>query len=136
MSKGLPQFNIYSVDELPRNHKWNSPRTGVINAGERATGGTHWVAYSYYPSDKYVKYFDPFGVSPDPRVEKYLKSSGKPLLVNTTQIQDLQSQSCGYHVMNWLHKGRRDMSHYLSRFDASDQLYNEKKLLRDINLML
>ena len=127
MANGLSNFNIYSIDELPEHIGANEQ--GVINAGERATGGTHWVGYWNGDDSSKVEYFDPFGVAPDPRTVRFLKTSGKPILWSTSQIQDLESKSCGHWVMTYL-QSRRDgsMVDFIANFDTTDHSDNEEAL--------
>jgi hypothetical protein len=103
---------------------------GISNSATRDSGGAHWVAYRNSPQDKQVVYWDSFGMSPDPRLLKYLKSTGKPVMMNTTQLQNLNAQSCGYWclmVLSELNRGQ-SIGSILSKVNSQDQDENEEML--------
>lgn len=124
---GLPNFTVRSIDEVPTKIA-KTPSCGVVNLGTRASGGTHWVVW--YSLPKVVYYYDSFGVSPDPRMVRFLKSRKVPVQANTTHHQDLDSQSCGAWSVAFLrhvHDGG-DLVEFISEFHPRDQNYNERKL--------
>ena len=73
---------------------------GIINLDDYIGSGTHWVAYRN--GNKYAEYFDSFGLPMPKEVEKYLATSGKPLIYSSDEIQDRDSVLCGYWCLYYL----------------------------------
>ena len=128
LGQSLPNFQVHAMTD------WSGkiPNTiyAICNTDTPDGGGKHWVAYRNIPKSKYVQYIDPFGATIDPRLLKYLKSSGKPVMATTTQIQDIHSDNCGYWslmVLYELHKGK-NLGEILAKVDALDQKGNEMML--------
>jgi hypothetical protein len=81
---------------------------GVINLDDSTGSGTHFTCYFNSNQLENVFYFDSYGVDCPIQIAKYLKSSGKKLLYNTSQYQPIDSQLCGYYccyVINEMTKG-------------------------------
>jgi len=74
----------------------------VINAGDRATGGSHWRGYFNDPKDDHIDYFDPYGVVPDVQTLAFLRKANKKILYNTSQLQDIESTACGYYCLYFI----------------------------------
>ena len=73
---------------------------GIINLDDYIGSGTHWVAYRN--GKHYAEYFDSFGLPMPKKVEKYLATSGKPLIYSSDEIQDRDSVLCGYWCLYYL----------------------------------
>ena len=115
---GIKYFRgVFSKDKLPTS--MINYEVGIINLDDYIGSGTHWVAYrngnglsgmdtplAQYPSDigdnKYAEYFDSFGLPMPKEVEKYLSTSGKPLIYSSDEIQDRDSVLCGYWCLYYL----------------------------------
>ena len=81
----------------------------VVNLDDSNSQGTHWVCASNRAGDKDVLYYDSFAVPPCNEIVKYLKTSGKGILYNSSQQQDIRSNNCGsfcLYVIKELAKGR------------------------------
>lgn len=71
--------------------------------------GTHFTAYLNRAGDPYVYYMDSYGTVPPIEIEKYLNTSGKQIMYNSTQYQKIDSVLCGYYCYYFLmemHKGK------------------------------
>ena len=93
---------VFMVDELSKLTPLNN-ECGIINLETSNKNGSHWVCWWRNENDKY--YFDSFGINPDKRVIKYLKS---PILYSTYQIQQYNDTNCGLwclFVLNKLNQG-------------------------------
>jgi|JI10StandDraft_1071094.scaffolds.fasta_scaffold89124_4 hypothetical protein len=127
---GIKHFAVYSVDELPK--KLAKQKSMIVNLDNSDGPGTHWVAVYNGLNQEFALYCDPFGLSPDPRVLKYLKTQEKPVAATTKQLQAEKASSCGYwciYLLKQLNDGV-DPIEMLAPFDSVDQSKNEK-LLRE-----
>lgn len=124
---GIKHFSVLSVDKLPK--KLAKHKSAIVNLDDSTGPGTHWVALYNGSNQDHVIYCDPFGMPPDPRVLKYLKSNddGEKVLANTTQLQDVNATSCGYwciYILIQLNAGISPIEIF-SNFDAVNQHKNE-----------
>ena len=99
--RGIDNFEVLAIDELAK-HKKILSGSYIINSAPRSTGGKHWVSAFYSPKHKYIHLFDSFGMPPDPRLVKWLKSSGKEILTNTGHLQDIKEATCGLWCIEFL----------------------------------
>ena len=91
-------YESSSKDMLPK--KLENDKFMVINLDNMNGTGTHWVCVINSKDSKYVLYYDSFGIEYiDPKIYKFLKSSGKEILYNENQIQDITSILCGYYAL-------------------------------------
>src|SRR4051794_27508066 len=99
MLKSLPEFRLVAMrDTLPK--KINPHEATIVNLDSDDNIGTHWTLIYNNPNDKeFVYYADSFGAEPAKEVEKYLRTSGKNILMNSSQLQNLESTMCGYFVI-------------------------------------
>ena len=111
------------------------PSFAIINMQDDDKGtGTHWVAMFNDPADKdYVYYFDSYGVVPPADVEAWLKKkTGKQVLYNTSEIQNLKSTSCGWYCIAFIYNSLMEQPFldFVNIFDQSGdkKFHNERKL--------
>jgi len=82
---------VYSKDLLPRKLNYGFY---IINLDDSKNEGTHWVAFL---RDKNINiYFDSFG---SPPIDKL---NIKPLMMNAEQIQNINSDMCGYYCIEFI----------------------------------
>ena len=98
----------------------------MINLDVSSGPGSHWVGYFNSDKHKDVYYFDSFGIQPDDRTIKFLNTSNKKVAYNTSQMQDVMSQRCGWYVATWLKNMNNGMSFYDSLYKNFDQAPIEK----------
>jgi hypothetical protein len=99
--KDEPGFRgVFARDALPK--RIRKQECGIVNLDTIGGKGTHWVCYFNSPTEKYVEYFDSYGLPPPEEVEKYLMSSRKPIIYNTTELQSRDSQLCGYYCIYYI----------------------------------
>ena len=100
--------------------------------------GTHWLGYFNDPKDKYIMYFDSFGVEPPEEIEKWLKSTKKDILYNTSQIQNIKSVLCGYYVIYFIDSllSGEDYLDVVNVFsdDGDPKFQNDKKLMESVDV--
>ena len=73
----------------------------VLNLGSLKDGGTHWVGLCLRNRGKEMLYFDSFGAPYPQTVAQYCAKCTKKGY-NSTQIQDIHSNLCGWYVLMWL----------------------------------
>lgn len=109
---------MFAHDKLPTD-KNKIGDFGIINLDDSDGPGTHWVGY-YIHIDNPL-YFDSFGLSPDDRTIKFLRGSN-PILYNDSQLQDFDSDRCGWFVAKWLVSMLGGISFYDSLYDKFVQI--------------
>lgn len=127
MARDLKNFKIFAMDQLPAQVTNGSY---IINTDDSDGPGRHWVALYSGTKQKYVVYFDPFGLPPPPRMTAFAKSGRKPAIASTTQIQDVASSACGYYCIDFLRDMNKGVSlgDFLAQWNALDQRENERHL--------
>jgi hypothetical protein len=103
----------------------------VINMDLNPHGhGTHWCGL--YANDTYIVWIDPFGLEPPQAVERFMKMSGRKAIYENIQLQDINSDACGWYVMYLLKqitKGR--MLTDVIYDDFTQKPAKNEELLRD-----
>jgi len=91
----LLKKNNVSVNDIIMKDCEGSLKKGfyIVNLDNAGGGGTHWTAL--YFDGKLNIYFDSFGVAPPKNIERLLGN----FIYNTEQIQDLNSELCGYYCV-------------------------------------
>jgi hypothetical protein len=91
--KNLPLKSILMRDEIKDNltHGFS-----VINLDTSKNEGTHWTCVLYEPLTSY--YFDSFGFYAPEELEEVIK----PYEYNDKDIQDLDSEACGYYCIAFI----------------------------------
>ncbi len=99
----------------------------IINLDDSSGPGTHWVALTL---DKHqLTYFDPFGAQIPDTIITYTKKSTKPVRWNTSQIQSMKSDACGYYCMYFIRESRkRSPEEAIFDFDPDPTTRNENKI--------
>jgi hypothetical protein len=90
---GLPLNNILMRDEM---NQLKDDGFYIINLDTSNNNGTHWTALYYHPLKSY--YCDSFGFVPPLEVEQKIK----PYLYNDSDIQDFNSEACGYYCLAFI----------------------------------
>ena len=97
------------------------PRNGcyIINLNDNNSIGSHWTCF--YIRDAYCAYFDSFGVICPYNVSEFLKQGHVRTVYNTSMIQQIDDDHCGYYTIAFLHymsnhKGK--LKYLLNQFDA------------------
>lgn len=131
---------VFTSDGLPK--KIRKFENGVINLDVSTGPGTHWVCYYNDPQYDFVEYFDPFGeyVYKDIRLNptiipksiyKYLSTSGKDIVYNSSFLQNPISNRCGYYCMTYIverNKGQSPID-VLYSFTQEPSDLNEDKVI-------
>ena len=90
---GLPLNDILMRDEM---NQLKDDGFYIINLDTSNNNGTHWTALYYHPLNSY--YCDSFGFVPPLEVEEKIK----PYLYNDSDIQDFNSEACGYYCLAFI----------------------------------
>lgn len=87
------EVNIYCRDQIPKtkSEKWN-----LLNLDKANSTGTHWTAYK---NGKNKIYFDSFGCVPPQELDDLFDDD---YIYNTKQIQDLNSEACGWYCIAFI----------------------------------
>ena len=108
----------------------------IINLDNKGGSGTHWTVMKVL--DDMIIYFDSFGIPmPQDVLQKFAKQ--REVIYNVSQVQDIDSDACGYYVLDFMHyfnnfrddqldsklKIGRRLSKYLQEYDINDQRGNE-----------
>ena len=100
----LPIVGVFSKDQLPNKQYIGSY---YINLQDHDAGnGTHWCFFKIFKDRRDADgdtpvgaiYFDSFGIGPPKEVEEFL-TPFKPFISNTRQIQDIDSDVCGWYCL-------------------------------------
>jgi hypothetical protein len=66
----------------------------IFNIGHKSGQGSHWQLISNL-NPNYVYFFDSFATGIPEHMKRLARQTGKPLIENKTQLQELSSNSCG-----------------------------------------
>lgn len=124
--KNIPNFKETKAKDLFKG-KIGKNESGVINLDDSTGPGSHFTAYFNKAGDPYVYYFDSYGMLCPSNIEKYLKSSGKPIKWTNGHLQKVDSSVCGYYCAYFINEMNKGTSFYdlLKVFDVNDQNYND-----------
>lgn len=123
----IPNFKVLMHDQIV-GMKIDKVDNGIINLDRNNNGGTHWVCYSNLPKYDFVLYFDSFGLPPSNLIADFLKTSGKKIKYNNSEMQLFSSIMCGYYclyVLDKLNKGE-NLYDVLYKFKQDPVIFNEK----------
>lgn len=106
----------------------------ILNLEDSGNKGSHWTAVCNKPNDDYIYYFDSFGVSIPDTILKYMKRSGKQVAGVTNEIQNFDSEACGYYCVNFLLQRKQGIDVYdtLYSFHDNGSIDNDKILGKEI----
>jgi hypothetical protein len=119
----------------------------ICNLDDVTGPGTHWVTFLVL--DKYVVYYDPFGLSVPKQVITFI-GKNRQIVYNSDQIQHIKSEACGYYnidFIQWFSKFKssdlnsiRKIGHHLSKYaqeyNINDRSGNEKILYKRLKNIL
>lgn len=95
------------VDTLPS--KIRKHESLICNLAKFDEMGTHWICIYNSPHLDNIIFYDSFGIMPNKRIEKFLRTSNKKILMNSSMMQNFKSILCGYYciyVLESLSKGK------------------------------
>lgn len=120
---------VFSRDNLPKKCGY---KFYIINFNKKHEPGSHWVVVLSFDR---CYYFDSFGISPPPEIERFMQ--GKEIIRNTYRIQALNSIMCGYfciYIIDEMCKGRKFYD-VLLEFDPNKYRVNDMIVMRKLNLI-
>ena len=78
------------------------PSSLIINTHPQGQPGEHWLAM-YFTKTKCCEFFDSFGFPATVYgLDKYIKLFSRSFISNEFQIQDIDSNACGYYCIYFL----------------------------------
>lgn len=92
-------------------------------------GGTHYTLWMNIDENK-VYYFDTYGVVPPKQVEKWLKTSGKPIAYSSAQVQPIGTTTCGYYCVYAAAKTLENSFYDALESFGNDYALNEKMIIK------
>lgn len=128
LMKDEPNFKgVFAIDTLPN----KAIGCGVINYDTIGGKGTHWTCYFNDPKSKFIEHLDSFGLPPSETMKTFLKTSGKQIVYNDSQLQSKNSVLCGYYCIHYIKERNKCKSPYevLYSFKQQPSEYNERKVL-------
>ena len=125
--------------EDPRCTPINMMELGIPSAHEAIFPYKYGVmarSYNNNPNNDYVFYFDSFGSPPNIDTERFLRTSGKPIKMNTSALQYLKSKACGFFVVWFIQQMNKYNDPYkvlysMNQFNSID---NELMIKKYFNL--
>lgn len=130
MKKHQSFRGVFAKDMLA--NKVRSHESGLINLDNHFNSGTHWTCYYNHPNEKFVEYFDSYGMEPPQEVITFLKTSKKPIVFNSNQIQSFESKSCGWYCVYFIahREAGKSMYDVIYSFDQWPSSTNQQILIR------
>lgn len=95
-------IGVFSRDGLPK--KLNNNESLILNLDSEMGNGTHWVSIYNDPNQKYVEYFDSYGLPPPEEAIEYMKTTKKPIYYNTNQMQAINNIMCGFYSIYYINE--------------------------------
>ena len=124
---------VFPFNVLPRIICY--PVAIVINTHPSNKEGEHWLAM-YFDKTRFCEFFDSFGFGPDYYdLDGYVKTFSTNYAFNKTQLQSLDSDTCGYYCLNFILLKCRGFSlqEIISSFDKNDFKKNDTLIRNIIN---
>lgn len=133
MMATYPGFlGTFPIDEIPYDKlNKNQLFSFIVNMEPSYKSGSHWVAVfnPSEPKNNYVDYWDSFGIVPPTQIQQLKKL--KPIMYNTSPIQNIKSTACGYYAVYFLkerYKGRKYLDIVYDFNQKFNTFENEKKI--------
>ena len=103
----------------------------VLNMDRDDYQGTHWICL--YVNGNNAVYYDSFGQEAPIEIVNFCKRGKVKLIMNYTQIQDIDDTSCGYYCLAflyWMTKYKTPSQYYLNMFNKPfDENTKKNKLI-------
>lgn len=134
--KDIPHYKGCFPNDYIKRRKPTKHEYFVLNLQNSNQGGSHWVALINRPDSEYIEYYDSFGLPPTEEVLTYMKRSGKKVIYNSNQIQDMKSNACGYFSAHFIRERSKGINPYdlIYKFSLNDLPRNEKILKKYFNI--
>jgi len=119
--KGLPLNDILMRDQIKDNITYGYT---IINLNNSNQDGSHWTVVCFTPLISY--YFDSFGFVPPLELDEIIK----PYKYNDKDIQDLNSEACGYYCIAFI-KFLHDKNDLKDAYNAFLSLFKNNRIEND-----
>lgn len=106
----------------------------ILNLENSNLDGSHWVAICNRPDTPFIEFFDSFGLPCPDTMLNYMSKSGKRIAGTTNEIQNINSQACGYYCVDYLIRRSKGESIYdiIYSYKPNGRLSNDKILLKHL----
>lgn len=127
---------VFASDKLPKITHY--PISCVINTDPSSLPGQHWIAF-YIDNKKMCSFFDSYGKKPSfYGIDQYLKYFSNNIEFNNSQLQGLDSSSCGYYCIYFVILKSRGLTleNITSVFSNKNFRFNDiliEKLIKELN---
>ena len=117
---------VMAYDELPEIIE-DYPTGLVFNTDSSKKSGEHWISI-YFDRNKNAQYLCSFGTQPYGRLLDLLERNSYQAKYNTTQLQSILSQTCGFYSAYHLIVAARGYSlkEIIDTFDVKRPLKNDE----------
>jgi len=109
--------------------------SGIVNLQNRSMPGSHWIGFFKDENARVIEYFDPFGAPPTKSVQNFLYKFEIPIVAVIRQIQELNSEACGYYVTEFIKLRTRGVGLYDFLFEIFTNSPEENEVILD-NLVI
>ena len=130
----IPSFKgVFMKDQLPSNIHMNG--TYVVNTDTSDLGGKHWQCIINKTRMKYCIFFDSFGMPSNSAFCIFMKTSGKPIIYNSSKLQGSSAITCGYYV-TYICEEIENNTYYdiLYKLSQNPTINNENFIFRQFKL--
>ena len=119
-------LGVFPADIHPKVGQKKKTFCLIFNTGRSNTAGEHFI--SVFAIKKRVFYFDSFGFEPIQKdINMFLKGLNKKCVFNCQQLQDLNSQFCGFYSLSFLlwKKKQRPICNFYRMFSTKNLRHND-----------
>jgi len=126
---------VVAADQLPfQTNRFNHELFYIVNNQPSGYSGQHWIVVRLpvkKADSEPSEFFDSFGYSPSyyhPNLRNVLILNGPNFIHNVKQIQDKQSEFCGYYCLLYIlfRSMHYNMNHIIELFNYKDWKKNDK----------
>lgn len=128
-------IGVFACNSIPQNLCEREDFTIICNLSPDTHQGTHWVVIN--ANSRQIIYCDSFGFPPQQKeIKQFLKNCNRQILWNFAQLQDDNSNYCGYYcILFALFFNENDEKLFRLNFTSNFPL-NDKKCIEYINLIV
>jgi len=130
----IPLVGVFMNDELPNHLIYGN---FIVNLQNSNKSGSHWCSFILTKNNNC--YFDPFGEIPSKETENYIKNIHAKVNYNNRDIQNFNSDMCGYfcifylYYMTYKYNKKKDfltnVNDFINLFDKVNTKNNDMVLI-------
>ena len=121
-------LGTYSHDEIP--YFKNEHFSCIINYHPSNKVGSHWIALYHHPNEKYIRFFDSYGIIMSDEIQSKCRFINKKIQYSTHKIQNLYSSYCGLYCVYFLRQCYFGSNYFdiINTFENNSSFDNDKLL--------